>query len=139
MVKVRLIDQAATPLPHLYSYHLSEDAFHDIYRAHSSPAFTNWATSLCETCIHDSTRASILSRLELLPVARFSWQEREDDAVSIILEWAVAHFDAVASQIDTWLGGLYSAPQLVRQLGEEQLLYLREQLRVLMLRERHGL
>eukprot|EP00966_Prymnesium_polylepis_P071929 1670318-Prymnesium_polylepis.1 len=77
---------------------------------------------------------------DVVPLLLRAHEEAEHAAALAIGEWAVAHFDEVAAQIDSWLGAsLVGAPLAVRLLGEEQLADLREQLRVAMLKERYGL
>lgn len=76
---------------------------------------------------------------EVVPLLMTAQHECDDDALAALSEWAVAHFDDVAGQIDSWLACAALAPLSVRRLGDTQLADIREQLRVAMVRERYGL
>ncbi|KAL1511649.1 hypothetical protein AB1Y20_004940 [Prymnesium parvum] len=81
-----------------------------------------------------------LTPAEVVPLLLTAQHEGDDEAAALVSEWAVANFEAVAAQIDSWVGGrLLSAPECVRQLEEEQLVLLREQLRAAMVKQRFGL
>ena len=91
-----------------------------------------------------AAEARSLMRAALTPadVAPLLWRaqaECEAEALQLVFEWAVDHFEEVAAKLDCWLGALPAAPREARELGADALSGMHEQLRVAMLQSRYGL
>ena len=82
-----------------------------------------------------------LTAAEVTPLLWRAQQECEAEALEAVFVWAVKHYEAVAAQLELWLGSphLAAAPSEVRELGAESLAGLHEQLRAAMLKSKYGL